>query len=154
WTLPVNRPDADVPVALEEALSSRIHLLSEPARSLAECLSLQREQPTFALCRKLAEPLDERQVHALLDELARSDVLHREADGFRFSSSAVRAALLRGTDDVREENHHRRLGEAFAELAGDDNPALRIQAGFHLIRGGLHSEGADLIASVACDSGV
>jgi hypothetical protein len=154
WTLPVNRPDADLPVALEEALSVRLDALGEGARSLAECLSLQREQPSFALCCRLSEPLDERQVLSLLDELARNDVLHREADGYRFSSSAIRDALLRGMDEPREDANHRRLGEAFAALAGGDNPALRIQAGFHLIRGGRSTEGADLIAGVACDSAV
>jgi hypothetical protein len=154
WTLPVNRPDAELPAALEEALSARLDALGESARSLAECLSLQREQPSFALCCRLSKPLDERQVLSLLDELARNDVLHREADGYRFSSSAVRGALLRGMDDVREEQNHRRLGDAFAALAGGDNPAMRIQAGFHLIRGGRSTEGADLIAGVACDSSV
>jgi hypothetical protein len=154
WTLPVNRPDAEFPAALEEALSVRLDALSDSARSLAECLSLQREQPSFALCCRLSEPMDERQVLSLLDELARNDVLHREADGYRFSSSAIREALLRGMDDVREDHNHRRLGEAFAVLAGGNNPALTIQAGFHLIRGGRATEGADLIAGIACDSSV
>ncbi|HEX3596023.1 MAG TPA: protein kinase [Polyangiaceae bacterium] len=152
WTLPVHRPDANLSPALEEVLSIRIESLGESARSLAECLSLQREQPTFDLCRRLSEPLDERQVILLLDELARNDVLHREADGYRFSSTAIRDALLRSMDEAHEEQSHRRLGEAFAALAGEDDLALRIQAGFHLIRGGRSSEGADLIASVARDS--
>src|SRR5581483_9450377 len=39
WTLPVQRPDAHLPAALEEALSSRIQVLGDSARSLAECLS-------------------------------------------------------------------------------------------------------------------
>ncbi|HEX4340126.1 MAG TPA: protein kinase [Polyangiaceae bacterium] len=152
WTLPVHRPDTLLPAALEEALSQRIEALGLRARSLAECLSLQRDQPTFDLCRRLSEPLDQRQVILLLDELSRNDVLHREADGYRFSSAALRDALLRGMDGFAEEQNHRKLGEAFAALAGDDDQALRIQAGFHLIRGGKNTEGADLIASVARDS--
>ena len=152
WTLPVTRPDANLPAALEEALSSRLSSLGTPARSLAECLSLQHEQATFDLCKRLSLPLDERHVILLLDELARNDVLHRDADGYRFSSAAIRDALLSGIDEMREAQHHRRLGEAFAALAGDENDALRIQAGFHLIRGGQSTVGADLIASVAKDS--
>jgi serine/threonine-protein kinase len=152
WTLPADRPDADLPTALEEALSIRIDALGESARSLAECISLQREQPSFELCRLLCASVDERQVLSLLDELARNDVLHHEVDGYRFSSIAIREALLRRMDDMRQEQNHRSLGEAFAAMATDDNPALRIQAGFHLVRGGRESEGADLIASVACDS--
>lgn len=152
WTLPVSRPELNLPAVLEEALSARIELLGPHARALAECLSLQRELPTFELCKRLADPLEERKVILLLDELARNDVLHREGGGYQFSSTAIRDALLRGMDESGLEQNHKRLGEAFAALAGDDNQALRVKAGFHLIRGGV-AGGADLIASVARDSG-
>jgi hypothetical protein len=54
-------------------------------------------------------------------------------------------------DENRLEQNHKKLGEAFAALAGSGNQALRVKAGFHLICGGV-AEGADLIASVARDS--
>ena len=152
WTLPVERPDAELPAALGDALSIRIASLGEPARALAECLSLQYEEPTLELCRRLSEGSDERRVLQLLDELARNDVLYPERDGYRFSSTALRESLLGGMDDVRLEQNHRRLGEAFAELAGKDNPALCIEAGWHLIQGGDELRGADLIANVTHDA--
>src|SRR5579864_7462444 len=46
WALPPDRPDAELPAALEDALSIRLAMLSAQSRALAECLSLQREQPT------------------------------------------------------------------------------------------------------------
>jgi hypothetical protein len=167
WTLPDRAPDTELPAALGDALSVRLGLLREPARILAECLSLQRQEPTFELCALLAkdseqgcrmlerseraDPNKEDGVMALLDELAERDVLYMDRDGYRFSSAALRDALLAGMDDVRVEQNQRRLGEAFTKLAGDDRPRLRIEAGWHLIQGGDELRGSDLIASVARD---
>jgi hypothetical protein len=152
WVLPVDRPDSELPAALEDALSIRLASLSEQARGLAECLSLQREQPTLELCRLLFEGGDDRLVLHVLDELARSDVLYTDQDGYRFSSMALREALLRDMDDIRLEENHHRLGEAFAHLAESNNHALRIEAGWHLIKGGDALRGADMIAEVTHNS--
>jgi len=158
WLLPVERPDAELPAALEDALLTRLDQLGSPARSLAECLSLQRERPTLDLCRLLVfdaysgvSAPEERSVHLLLDELARNDVLHCGEDGYHFSSAALREAVLAGISDQGRRRCHLRLGEAFATLASDD-PILRIEAGWHLIRGGDEMRGADMIALVASDS--
>jgi tetratricopeptide (TPR) repeat protein len=152
WTLPVTRPDSALPAALGDVLASRLERLSESARGLAESLSLARERATFELCRLLTESTEDRHVLATLDELSRHDVLHADVDGYRFSSSAVRDALLRGMDELRLQQNHRRLGEAFAKLAGKSDPALRIEAGWHLIRGGDELRGADMIALVTHDA--
>lgn len=150
WTLPVHRPDAELPAALGDALSIRLASLSSDAKALAESLSLGREQPTVELCQLLSGK-DERQTLTLLDELAHSDVLYADGNGFRFSSAALREALLAAMDDVDLERNHRRLGEAFAKMAGAEDPGLVIDAGWHLIRGGDEVRGADLIASVTHD---
>lgn len=153
WTLPADRPDTVLPAALGDALSLRIESLSPEARSLAECLSLQRREPTLALCRLLTGSQKERDVLHQLDELAASDVLHADEGGsYRFSSTALRETLLGGMDRARKESNHRRLGEAFTVLAGDDDKLLRIEAGWHLIRGADEMRGANLIASVTFDA--
>jgi hypothetical protein len=107
-----------LPAALEDALLIRLATLGEEARGLAECLSLKCEQPTFELCRLLFGHADERRILGLLDELARSDVLYVDPAGYRFSSTALRDALLGGMDDHRLQHNHGRLGEALAALAG------------------------------------
>ena len=152
WTLPDRAPDAELPAALGDALSIRLAPLSAPARILAECLSLQHQQPTFELCALLSSQGGDHGVLALLDELAERDVLYEDRDGYRFSSTALQDSLLAGMDDTRLAQNHRRLGEAFAELAGADSPRLRIEAGWHLIRGGEELRGADLIAGATHDS--
>jgi len=96
WLLPVERPDAELPAALEDALLSRLENVSPDARSLVECLSLQRERPSFELCRLLVLDAqkeikhEEREVNLLLDELAREDILRSSEDGYHFSSAALR----------------------------------------------------------------
>jgi hypothetical protein len=157
WHLPLERPDAELPSALEDVLRERIEHLSEPARTLSECLSLQRERPSFELCRLLVaktppeEGPEARNLHLLLDELARNDVLHGGEDGYHFTSTALREAVLSSMSNASRRRNHGRLGEAFAILAGDHDPVLTIEAGWHLIRGGEELRGADMIATVSAD---
>ncbi|HEY6561678.1 MAG TPA: protein kinase [Polyangiaceae bacterium] len=151
WTLPIDTPDASVPEALEDMLSLRIAAISEQSRTIAECLSLQRERPTFELCRLIASSMQERDLLSSLGELTRNDVLHAEGDEYRFSSLALCDVLLAGMDSRRLERNHRRVGEALAQLAGDTQAALAIQAGWHLIQGGEEMRGATMIARIAGD---
>jgi hypothetical protein len=158
WVLPVDRPDAELPAALEDALSIRLGMLTAQARVLAECLSLRREDPTLDLCRQLViddEPQEQdpgRKVLVLLDELARNDVLYVEEGGYRFSSVALRDALLSGMTETGRELGHRRLGEALARLAGPKDATLRLEAGWHLIQGRDDVRGAEMIARVTHSS--
>jgi hypothetical protein len=160
WVLPVDRPDAGIPAALEDALSIRLGLLTAPARALAECLSLHREDPTLDLCRQLVadgESIDpgegSRKALLLLDELARNDVLYVDQENvYRFSSVALREAVLADMAEIGRELSHRRLGEALARLAGPRDAVLRLQAGWHLIKGGDEVRGADMIAKVTHSS--
>ena len=154
WALPSDRPGGELPAALGDALLDRLSMLGEDARSLAECLNLQRGQPTLDMCRLLFEDDDDRRILALLDELARSDVVYGDQAGYRFSSTALREALLVGMDDRRLRKNHNRLGRAFARLAEPDDYELRLEAGWHLIKGGEEMEGADLIAEVTHNSAI
>ena len=151
WTLPVERPSVQLPAALGDAMQLRLAELSEPARALAECLSLQQEPPSSELCKLLCDTSGPTQALALLAELARHDVLVGAPDAMRFSSAALREALLRGMDALRLRDNHRRLGEALAKLTKHTEPALRMQAGWHLIQGDDAVRGADMIADVAAD---
>jgi hypothetical protein len=154
WALPVDRPNVDLPAALEDALLIRLAMLGEDARGLAECLSLKRDQPTFDLCRLLFADADERRILGLLDELARSDVLYVDQAGYRFSTTALREALLGGMDESRLQHNHLRLGAALAALAGPDDHTQRLEAGWHLIQGGDEIRGADMIAEVTHSSAI
>jgi len=60
--------------------------------------------------------------------------------------------VLRGMSDSGREQNHRRLGAAFAKLAGPADHGLKIAAGWHLIKGGDELRGAAMIAEVTHDS--
>ncbi|MEY4580951.1 MAG: hypothetical protein RL701_5654, partial [Pseudomonadota bacterium] len=96
WTLPSERPSSELPAALGDALAVRLNALSKEARALAECLSLQRDQPSLALCKLLCADSAEPALRARewVEELSRADVLQADRDGYRFSSAALRSALL------------------------------------------------------------
>ncbi len=155
WTLPDRVAEVELPGALADVLSLRFRQLTEEARSLAECLCLQRHQTSLELCKLLVEKDDEQRALSLLDELALADVLYFDGDGYRFSSAARRKALLGEMATIDREKHHRRLGNAFLRLAGstgEESPALRLQAGFHLIQGRDEQRGAEIIAGVTHDA--
>jgi hypothetical protein len=157
WVLPASRPHVELPEALEGALSVRLASLSARSLELAQCLSLTRTQPTLELCRLLVESSDDRSAHnrsaeqealVLLDELARSDVLIHDPGGYAFSSTALREAVLAAMDEYAAEASHARLGRAFATLASEHELTLRIEAGWHFMRGGFELRGADMIAEI------
>jgi hypothetical protein len=156
WALPTEQPDTAVPGALESALCARLDALSPAARRLAECLSLHRGEATPTLCRLVAGCDSERAFLALLDELARTDVLlNNHADGLRFSSVVLRETLLSEMDDAARAAGHARLGRVLLQLARPRNQREQVQlieAGFHLLQGGDETKGADLIAHVASNS--
>ncbi|HEX5660020.1 MAG TPA: protein kinase [Polyangiales bacterium] len=150
WSLPASRPQVVLSAALEDALSTRIAHLSPDALRLAQLLALQRAEPKLALCTAL---LDEQaapgRALALLDELARNEILHSDLAGYRFVSAALRDALLASMDAPERERAHRRLGLVLERLAGAD-AEQRIQAGWHLMRGGEELRGAELVATTLC----
>lgn len=150
WTLPVERPDEHVPEALGDAMTLRLTSLSEPARALAECLSLQQSPPTRELCQLLVHDTQPGKLLDLLAELLRRDVLTTSEGELSFSSNALRQTLLSSMDDLRRRQNHRRLGEALATLS-EQGPAVRLRAGWHLIQGEDSVRGADMIAAVAAD---
>lgn len=151
WTLPVDRPEVELPTALEDALSMRLSLIGPEARALAECISLQREQPTLELCRAIAKEFTERPVLLLLDELAQQNVFYIQQGSYRFSSLALRDTLLSSMDSVRLGHNHRRLGRALARLLREDDPVSQIEAGWHLMQGGDELRGAEMVAHVCSD---
>ncbi len=136
WSLPATRPQVMLSAALGDALSVRIAHLGPEALALAQLLSVLRDEPTLQLCRELVDTEGSTgRALALLDELARNEILHSDLSGYRFVSAALRDALRASMDAHECELAHRRLGRAFEARTGSDYEQ-RLQAGWHLMRGG------------------
>ena len=122
WALPGRRPGGGDPRARSRMRCSiRLGLLTAPARALAECLSLQREQPTLDLCRA---PRRRRPTTA--QRPRRCSTSSRATTSSTSTRRRLpvqqhgppRGAPRRTWTTARREHNHRRLGEAFAWLAG------------------------------------
>ncbi|MDB4976166.1 MAG: serine/threonine protein kinase [Myxococcaceae bacterium] len=156
WVLPAGRPRVELPEALEDMLAARLSSLGEGALALARCLSLQRTEPTLALCELLVmdsvagagTTRSSEDVRGLLVELAQHDVLLCDQNGYRFSTMALREALRSEMKEQVRDQSHLQLGRAFTQLAAESDLTLRIEAGWHFIQGGDELRGADIIASV------
>jgi hypothetical protein len=155
FTLPDQRPDVQAAGALHDALLARMEGLPEEATSLAQCLALQRAVASRALCAALfGDVHDETRVRGPLEQLVQREVLVQEGDEFRFSTTALREALLAKMDSYRRRINHRRLGDALMRLAGPEDYVRQIQAGHHLMRGGEEARGADMLARIMANSSV
>jgi hypothetical protein len=152
WTLPTETPHSDPPVGLESTLSLRLRRLSPAARTLAECLSLQRQHPTRALSERLCGAAGDcaGTTTSLLTELVRAGVLQPHAGlDYRFTSAALRGVLVQELSVERLQAHHRRLAAACLHEA---DMAQRLEAGFHCIEAGDELRGAELIAAITRDA--
>jgi Protein kinase domain len=152
FTLPDHRPDVITAGALQDALLTRMEGLDEDALSFAQCVALQRGVASHALCSALCG--DEAQARVLLEVLVQCEVLLHdgEGEGVRFTTTALREALLARMDGYRRRMNHRRLGAALELLASPDDYVLRIQAGHHLLRGGEETRGAHILACIMANS--
>lgn len=148
WVLPPQVPEDSLQRNLAATLSARAAALPAAERALAEALSVRRGQLSLTLCMRLSDNQDSRALFRTLDELVAKGVLVSGANGYQFGQDALREVFLRRLSSKRAQRLHRRLGEALLELESG-KPAELIEAGYHLIRGGVELRGADIIASVS-----
>ena len=122
WVLPAARPHVELPEALEDALldssgrprqpRARARAVSEPAAQRADARAVPpagREQRRASAARRGAE-----RGALLLDELARSDVLLRDAERLSLQQRRpARSAARRAWTSTHARRSHARLGRAF-----------------------------------------
>jgi tetratricopeptide (TPR) repeat protein len=88
---------------------------------------------------------------ACLDELLHEEVLTVSGDHYRFHQEALRNIVLARLSHERKHALHAIIGRAMLELAEPEDRMARVEAGFHLLRGGKELEGAELLANTAMD---
>jgi hypothetical protein len=99
-------------------------------------------------CLALVEGESDGDKRRALDELVAEGILDFEADAYRFRQQAMREAVLGRMDEPARKAVHLRLGEILA-AADDEDVRTRLAAGWHLVRGGAETRGADLLAASA-----
>jgi hypothetical protein len=151
WFVPNEVAIDSLPSGLEEALIDRLGRLSGPALSLLEALSVHSGALALPLCQAVAQAHGVADVFACLDELLHEEVLTVSGDNYRFHQEALRKIVLARLSHEHRHALHAIVGRAMLELAEAEDRMARVEAGFHLLRGGKELEGAELLANTAMD---
>jgi hypothetical protein len=147
WVLPQQISARELPSHVDELLAVKLAGLSASARALAEILSIQGKPVSLEWCLSLAERKDESEAHAALDELLTEQVLVVENGAYHFGQGALREALLSKMEPAERSARHLRAGEMLLASAAPDHLETRMEAAWHLLRGGAELRGADLLAN-------
>lgn len=143
WRLPHEPTSIVLPDKLQDVLLARLEGLDEPARRLAQALSMYRGPLTRHLCERLADARDRPRVAHLLEELQQHKVLVAEGKHLRLAQRALRSALQGQIPESQRAELHHRVAEAMLD-AGLDGVAEQLQAGVHLVEAG-DERGVELI---------
>lgn len=87
-------------------------------------------------------------MYELLNELVEKDILVSQGQEYQFRQNAIRELLARAMPPDRRKAIHRRLGDVLLRLDHGD-PMKQIEAGWHLLRAGAETKGAELLAGLA-----
>jgi hypothetical protein len=148
WVLPETVSEKEIPFGLSEAMLSRASSLSARALALADALCVRRGSIPLDLCLAVVEEEDEAAVFDSLAELVSQGVLESCGDAYHFSQEPFRETLLDRLPPQRRQKLHRRLGLALLRH-GDLTLEEQVEAGWHLLHGGDHARGADMLAVTA-----
>jgi hypothetical protein len=151
WHVPSEVALESLPSGLEEALVERIGRLAGPALALLEALSVHNGALALPLCQAVARAHGIADVFGCLDELLRQEVLTVSGDNYRFHQEALREIVLARMNTEKKRALHAVVGRAMLELADEEDRMARVEAGFHLLRGGQELAGAELLANTAME---
>lgn len=146
WTL-TDDLSGIAPPDLSALAGAVLQGLSDDARDFAAALSVQHRPLPLDVCMSLWKEPDERVFHAF-DELIARGVLRNFGDDCGFSQQSVRTRLQEALPDERRRALHARLAELLLKGQPDD-PRVGLEAGWHLLRAGEETRGADLLARAA-----
>jgi tetratricopeptide (TPR) repeat protein len=147
WVLPPDIAVAELPARYDEVLAARLGTLGRGAVRVAEALSIQSGSVSLALCLRLTDDMSEGLVYRALDELVAGEVLLLGDGSYRFCHDIQRQALCERLDGRRRQELHRALAAALTESGKRDVPT-QLEIGWHLLRGGEESRGADMLAKI------
>jgi tetratricopeptide (TPR) repeat protein len=117
---------------------------------MCEAISAQRSWLEIDLCLQLAQDEAIADGQRALAELVQASVIVQRGSAFQLADEHLRERVYEGMPPARRTALHRRLGALLsAGSAGDLN--ARLDAGFHLLRGGDERAGAELLADAGTE---
>jgi tetratricopeptide (TPR) repeat protein len=152
WVLPFALGEEELPSTVHAVQVARVESLPEPERKLAEALSVHRGRLPLELCLEIAQAERIQDPFAVIEALARENVLTSSGNSYAFSYDALREALIASLPDARKRELHLRMGRSLVER-GDGSLASQLDAGWHLLHGGERERGASLLAAAGIKVG-
>lgn len=146
WVLPAELSREQLPSGMDQVLARRMAQLGPKARALAEAVSIERGAFSIEECGVLAD-LHGEDVFAALGELVSRGILVGAGDEYRFTQFAVPKYLREHLPPEKKRTLHARAGE-FLFAIPDADPLTKIDAGWHLLRAGEESRGAQILAAM------
>lgn len=147
WVIPSEVEGVAATASFQEALGARLRDVPEDARALARALGIGRGPFGVSDGMTALGTDDEKRVHELFHELVAQEVMLESADGYAFRQESLRVYLERELPDEERKAVHLRFGRRLE--AESEDPAELLEAGWHLLRGGEESRGADLLVFAA-----
>ncbi len=152
WSVPRDLVVRDVPSSLDAWLSSRVAALDGDARHLAEILAISRAALTVDDCVSLMDCAADA-VFGAIHRLTMARIVVVAGARVSLAQAGLARALRSTMSDARCQDLHGRIGAALVSR-GFDSEQCRLEAGYHLLRGGDPATGANLIADAATDTGL
>jgi tetratricopeptide (TPR) repeat protein len=149
WVLPQDVSEDAMPSSIADTLRERIARLSPGAIELCEALSVHATPVGIELCNAVAGALGLRDLFSRVDELVDNDVLAWAGDQYRFRHDALRELLFERIEPARRRRLHLAMGNALLATTSAEDRMARVEAGWHLLRGGEELRGAQLLERTA-----
>lgn len=151
WVLPEDAQAAELPQGMADALQQRIARLSPAGLGLAEALSVHGLGVGIETCRAVADAAGVQDAFAALDELVEKDVVLVSGDRYRFAQDGLRELVAQRIDRERRKRLHRAMADALLASSAPEDRISRVEAGWHMLRGGEELRGAQLLERTALE---
>lgn len=145
WVIPEGFEGEVLPTALEQTLDARVATLESVALELGQALAVVGEETGLSLCVALVPDMEEQQVFMAIDALVRHELIIGAGERYRIRHDGLREALLRTLPPDQRQRLELHVGRTLA-ADGPEGPEHEARIGWHLLRGGDASQGAERLA--------
>ncbi len=149
FSLPYEVLPEQLPQPGESAISALFADLGPLAAALAQVLCMHGEPLTLEQC-SAALARSPAEVDEAAKELATHGLLAGAGGAYAFAHESHRAAVDSTVAEGARAGLHLRLGRALLATE-QSSPELRVQAGFHLLRGGDEARAVDVLSEASFD---
>src|SRR6266566_825110 len=133
----LSRPASTLPPTVHTVLAARLAQLSQEARELASLAAVIGREFSFTMLSRASEEPEEALVRGLDELWQRRIVREQGTEAYDFSHEKLRQEALASLSTAHRRLLHRRVAEALANTAADEQEAASSQIAAHYEQAGL-----------------